>query len=280
MSQPLSSALCLLLCIVNTDCNKFLGSCPETPPTHQLSTDQLEPLNLIRAIPFESFDYTNMFRFPEKNSTHFPELNLSIKKFDSQDKYNLSIFHNYLEQKVELESVIEYCNDFVGLKPTVYAKERKSRVELKCFSSTEKQILAKIWLDGEFVIIWSCVYGYWADQGVLLLTNNFWPDGVDLNGKKFQNFMLDLKNVSKKYLPPELIERIDWAPTVGMTGLPSDIEYKCPADVEGFSQFGFSVIGGYLLLIGFFAVLFFCNFENFCEKRVQKRNQVSPYVIE
>lgn len=279
MSRRLSLALCLLLSIFNTDCIKFFGVCPETPPSHQL-TDQLEPLNLIRAIPFEGYNYTNMFTFPEKNSTHFPELNLSIKKFDSQEKYNLSIFHNYLDPKVELESVIEYCNGSVCLHPTVYAKGRTDRVELKCFSSTVQKREAKIWLDGEFVIIWSCVEAYWGDQAVMLLTNNFWPFAIDLNGPTFKNFMKNLRNVSKKYLPPELIESIDWAPTVGMFGHPTGIEFKCPEEVKEASQFAFFVLGGYLLLIGCIAVLFFGNSEKGCNMRVKRSNQVSPYVIE
>lgn len=166
----------------------------------------------------------------------------------------------------------------VLMNTTVHTDGDLDQTKLKCLSTTNEAM--RIWLDGDLVILWSCVNyskGF-HDQAVALLQDqphypNYTQNPLDTQGDEFNK---RLKKTSIKYLSRELVESIDWQKEKEnreSMKMKTDL-FVCRVDILRIS----TMLGGYLLVFVFLVVIFRGNYEKVCKKS-GKRNQVAPYVI-
>lgn len=262
-----------LLGIAISGAARFKGACPQTPPTHRLPSS-MESLNVIRSIPFSpgTQKHQYVFSFPEINSTHTEEVKVFFEKYSYQKEHILWITHNYIQPKVEVESVIfQLANQSeMILNSVVHRQEEKGRVELDCLPPFMETV--KMWMEEYFLIIWTCApdakSGY-HEEAVLLMTKNH-SDMNDINGPTINQVMHNFRDFSTKFLSKELVKKIDWEPKYGQKTANWSNEFVCPRVYKAKRHYGV-ILGGYILVIGSLAAIFF--------GKVMGRNQVSPYVI-
>lgn len=164
----------------------------------------------------------------------------------------------------------------VLVNTTVYTDEVPIRSELKCLSSTNNAL--KIWLDGDFVILWSCVNHTESEHDeAAVIMHQYRPDLVDINGDKLEKVLKGGMNFSKKYLSRGLFESINWKTSIeNRKNLTIDNDkFICLSKFEVNILRFFSILGGYFLVAGLLMVLLFGSFGKDCKKGC-KRNEVNP----
>lgn len=268
----------LILYIAESNSVKLTGPCPISDPSHILPEmpNSLEPMIILRAMPF-SLASSNIFKFPEINSTHAPELDVKFLRDYRLLKNFLYITHRYMQPPVSVDSELKDTNIDckVPMNTTVYTEE-ENITELKCLASANESV--KFWFDGDFVIIWSCLSylkkGH--EEAVLVMQR---PQPVN-NGNTLKEAIKEFRNISTKYLTSALVDSIDWETSVEKRAtytMKNDL-FLCPSidreSTERLSLF----LGGYLFLIIILLVVFFGNCGNIFEN-MGKRNKVAPYLI-
>lgn len=164
----------------------------------------------------------------------------------------------------------------VLVNTTVYTDEVPIRSELQCLSTTNDAF--KIWLDGDFVILWSCVnYTESEHDEAAVIMHQYRPDLVDINVDRLKKTLKGGMVISKKYLSRGLFESINWKTSNQKRKSFSKINDKfvCLSELEGNMRRFFSIVGGYFLVAGLLMVLLFGNFRTYCIKGC-KRNEVTP----
>lgn len=177
---------------------------------------------------------------------------------------------------VDIELKNNNLHGEVPINTTVYTEEEMIRSELKCLASANETL--KLWFDGDFVILWSCVNNSIRshEEAVLVMQK---PQPVN-NGDTLKEALKDFWNISTKYLSGELVDIIDWETRIEnrTTFTGKNDQFVCPiSDRESILRLCL-LLGGYLIVIIIFATVFFGNCEKFC-RNVANRNKVTPYVI-
>lgn len=266
-----------LLGIAISGAARFKGACPQTPPTHRLNTT-MEYLPIIRSIPFSpgTQEHQYVFSFPEINSTHTNAIQVLIDKYKYQEEFFIWFTHYYMQPKVEVQSIVfqEANQSEMTLSSVVHTQNEKVRVKLDCLPPFLETV--KMWMDEYFLIIWACVPVAKSgdhEEAVLLMKK----DMLELNGPTVHEVLNNLRDFSTNYLSKDLVERIDWEPKYGKKEATWNNTFVCPRDYKA-KYHPAVIIGGYIVVIGIAAMVFYGNCGNCC-KSGKWRNQVSPYVI-
>lgn len=257
--------------------------CPNTPPSHNFTRlpTVFDPMIILRAMPY-SRTFSSLFSFPEINSTHAPEIEIRLTTSDLLLKTFLYIIHRYVEPAIAVQCELDdnLQNGQVLVNPTVYTNEVPIRSELKCLSRAKKAL--KIWIDGDYVILWSCVnYTETEHDEAVVIMHQYRPDLVDINGDRLEKALEGGKNISKKYLSRGLFESINWKTSIENRKNFTKIndQFVCLSEFEVTILRLSSILGGYFLVAGLLMVLLFGNFRKYF-KKVCKRNKVTPYGLQ
>lgn len=147
---------------------------------HPLPTTYQSIVLLVRGITL-SITLTNndesfVFYFKEISSTSASEFSVVFASFDEKVEILLNIYLDPFVTGLHWQSKMqtEIGNASIILKGSVYIQHLKVREELKYFKSPIETV--RMWYDGQFVILWSCVGSSTKqhDEGVIIArtTNN------------------------------------------------------------------------------------------------------------
>lgn len=133
---------------------KLPGGCPQVPATHYWPKSESLPYEIIQAVPFTNSD--GLYLFSNEIAKNFKafdikivlgryqiEIELKIKK---RMAYDVTVSCINYSLNLILESFLLGCS--------VHHKQVQLRSLSICYPKIWKEI--RSWLDGEFVILWSC----------------------------------------------------------------------------------------------------------------------------
>lgn len=268
--SPKFPYLLLFVCAIRVNGVNLPGDCPNAPSTHHIPID-CSVEEVIRGIPLSTNDESFVFNFKEINSTSASEFAVVFASFEEEVEISLNIYFDTFVPGLQWHSKLQTQNgnESIILKGSAYVQHRKGPEELKCFKRPIETV--RIWYDGQFVIIWSCVgiSTKQHDEGVIIArTKN--------NQQNPSDIMKSLQTMARKYLSESIMEKIDWSPTIlKRNSKPTYIKtYKC-LDRESLSPF--IVLLAFLFVFGLLA---FAAWNNYycCKSPIRASNRVVPFV--
>lgn len=235
------------------------GHCPNLAQTHYLE-NVTWPINLevFVGVSFSAEHPSHLFQNINQSLSNGYVFTLELKLDANHTK--LEILMAYISFKLipisKHEGIIARASEIISIESSIYSQLkstiRSKTISLKCHKQIKEDI--RIWIDGEYVIIWSCKNGPQThDEAVILLGSpkRKFDFGVTTeNQTAFEWNIRGLKTTSSKYLTKEFLSTIDWPKVPGICE-PNYNPYKCP--LANFQYKGMVFV---LLMLLILAVLF------------------------
>lgn len=225
------SRVWILFCLPIVTGITFYGSCPNLVPTHNLRNLTLNiDAEVILGVPFSSDNPTHLFKNITTSDSSGYFFNLQTRIDGKKEILKLTMGYSMGQPKLTSQhrGVIDPLAESITTESSIFSPiDPDSRIP--CHKVIKEDI--KIWMDGEFIIVWSCInQPKMYDEAVLILAYpqrkfrfDYNTDGQD----PFKKMIQDLKSITGKYLKKKFKELIKWPETPGNIKDNYD-PYKCP----------------------------------------------------
>lgn len=260
---------------------KLPGVCPSVPPTHTRKPllNDLVP-NIYFGLPFSEKHTSHLFK--DINARTAPEFGVVLETSNIMDEVGgfdnalIAIKLIYQRRQYSLSDVtVDALNQTLILKSSVFDDPAAEETVAKwCHQTISENV--RLWYDGCFVIIWSCINtpDHHHDEALLLLASVEPPHSRKTNFTycEYTNSAMahGLNQTSRKYVGDAVVDWVDWSkePRLG----PDTRPFECPA-MNSFFQFR-----ALLFYVVSLAILYSCFWGN--PKSILLRfdnNRVMPY---
>lgn len=196
--------ICLILSVCVVKGKQFHGACPEPAPTHFYPINESDSTQyyVLRVVPYDSsatpsYVFNNWIQNFQVIFTPSRDLNKLILEFcpDPEQSPFLCIH--------AVDGDFEYPTNSFYLESDIYVR----RGDKEDCSKTITH-LSRMWIDGEFIFLWSCTDTTTSGghgEAVMIIG----PKDV-LNRNDFEKNIKSMKATSGKYLTVPLVQAIDW----------------------------------------------------------------------
>lgn len=252
----------------------FPGSCPRTinPPSVSFPPEPLA-LSIILSVPFSTDGGPYFFQEFGMDTVKVFQATLGI--YESEMYLQLDGDFTFDGVVFVYSQIISQQDGELTLNSTI-----TSSLGGDCFPAKTDNI--KMWIEGDYVILWSCVgvTDFEYDVGVVLLKIFYEEEDelayklYNLNSSWIEPMNHELKDITTKYLSANLMDAIKWwDPKARSAELPKN-PFDCPRRVQSDWDRLFRILICYVI---FMVLVIFATFEYKC--RFRKRDcQVHPYM--
>lgn len=236
---PLVKVLTNLACAAAVIGVRLPGGCPQVPATHILPYLLKINQEIILGIPFSNPNNSYIFR--DINSTNARAFNLQLLhnhyvltislEVKNKVKYpyssTCSISHEDLtvyNESIQLNCLVDLSSQY-----TISAKEALT----DCHPPLN--ITVRTWVDGDFLLIWSCEENLSIDHDEALMVVATHENRLDSHHKNVNGYLEMMKILNKtarKYLKAPLLEKIPWTQEPDFSQSPIDVDpFPCSNNV-------------------------------------------------
>lgn len=188
------------------------GRCPIVPASHRFPNKNISDVNILRQVPFAK--NTSSYLFHEMSPILLPGF---VASFFNGDSVMLSFLYqdSPLGDSYALASA-HMNSESITLNSTVYVRNitnfNVQYIPMDCHKPIVEEV--RLWQDGGFVIIWSCVNSFDGnhDEAVMMIEwgRAFYSD-YNVFPHTSENLLKSLKRTSQTYLSEPLLKQIDWS---------------------------------------------------------------------
>lgn len=246
MSLILKFTLVFLLCI-SVHGVILPGSCPITPPTHDIALKTLYDHTVIRVVPFSSQKPTYLFRPISQTDIWRYQLVLS------QERAKLFRFVFFPTKEIPLRSfmahVLDYGPSYTINSTIVFVQSPTEYLPVSCYPAIVEDV--KFWQGEGYFFIWSCVNATKNSHDEALMIA-YRHSIQDLNREETEELINNISKTAQKYMLKPLLSQIDWKYyKFSQSDLVEDDSYdpfECDPDGNGDNKFIYYVVAGVLLV--------------------------------
>lgn len=189
------------------------GGCPHVPATHLLPRNLTQHQEIILGIPFTDPNKSYLFR--NYNFTIAREFKIDL--FNNVNALTISIsvkdkwkYPYELSCRNALED-IHVLTDSIRLDCVISLNAADNKIDSACYPPFN--LTVRTWVDGEFVIIWSCEEKLRIvhDEALIVVALHDSQVAKYLKQKKgYLEMMQKLNETARKYLNTPLLDMIQW----------------------------------------------------------------------
>lgn len=210
--SPSLQVVMFLFCAVAVHGVRLPGGCPLVPATDHSPINGTLHQELVLSVPFT--DPTSTYLFKESSPKNVKSWQIKVVRVSQTLTLNL-------HKNKAAHSFISHCyngmsnqSDSIALKCSIRFKDKHSTSN--CHPVIDVNV--RMWLDGQFLIIWSCKENLdrYHEEAVLLVALLNSPHATyHGHGKEYWQMMKRLKETVRKYLTEPLLNKIQWTGEIG-----------------------------------------------------------------
>lgn len=189
------------------------GACPKLVSTHFLGNiSSLTTMDVIVGVAYSEEHPSHLYKNINESTSGGYIFNLLVLRNLRKEQLEITIGYNNSKLYTSKHSglISRQARSF-PIKSVIIPQNTSETIYPRCHRVLSDDI--KIWMDGGFLIIWSCIHGFYThDEAVLMLAQRQSQDQ-----QMFDEMIEELKRTAKKYLTRELVNEISWPTERGRT---------------------------------------------------------------
>lgn len=188
------------------------GGCPQVPASHESYINKSLHQELILVVSFTNPSTTYLFK--DINIENIKSYQIYVEKIYNHVLIDLSITNSVPYPYYSRSHLpFQRHTEVIHLTSIIFRIKEFNSVPSKCYDLLHEDV--RIWLDGDFVIIWSCRENSMLDHEEALILVALHKDPLYSfygHSKEYLQMMKSLNGTVRKYLQEPLLNKINWAP--------------------------------------------------------------------